>query len=141
MRHLRSTVAASLLLAALPGCEASTCIPTRTVADDAAVVNLDDPAGSSVLSAALTAEEAALAARTLDFTVRYVDPVSRSERESLLGRGTTDDAGRASFDAKEHPSLAFLRGVTEAEFRAQFTGDPEYCSSMDRAPLAVVELP
>lgn len=119
----------------LPACEMSDCVPTKTDASDAALVDAGDVANSAVLEARLTTDGKALPGKTMLFHVeRRVGP------DEFVGSVETGPDGIARVDLKE--DLVDFADETVAEsFRAVFDGDGKYCGSRDEAEVEVARGP
>ena len=128
-------IATLCVAASLPACEMSDCIPTKTDASDAALVDAGDVANSAVLEARLTTGGKALPGKTLLFDLeRRVGP------DEFVGSAETGSDGVARVDLKE--DLVDFADETVAEsYRAAFDGDAKYCGSRDKAEVEVVRGP
>lgn len=117
-------------LVALPACEEGSCTPTTMEAAPAVKVSLSRGA---VLDARLTSQGAPLPGKTISFAVLDDDDaVYRAEAGS-------DGDGRARDDLKKVDTNA-LTGLVRADgWRASFSGDATFCSSVDDAPFDLLE--
>jgi hypothetical protein len=117
-------------LAALPACESVACTPTTMEATPAVKVSLSR---GGVLEARLTTSGAPLPGKAISFDV--LD----DEEVVYRGEASSDSDGRARDDLKKVDPNA-LTGLVRADgWRARFTGDATYCSSIDDAPFDLLE--
>lgn len=129
---LAAVACASLLL---PACEMRDCVPTKTDARDAAIVDAGDVPSSGVLEARLTSRGKPLAGKTILFHLRR-----RVGGMEFAGSVETGSDGVARVDLKED-LVDFADDAVAESYKAQFDGDSRYCSSRDEANLDLVGTP
>jgi hypothetical protein len=119
------------------GCEGIDCTPTAMEAKEGAVLNVANVAASSTLQASLTAEDAPLPAKTVEFYIEIGDD------RDLVGEAETGSDGTATLDLKTQLDADIVREIAavatgDGAFEANFDGDSTFCSSADEAPIRVL---